>query len=295
MLNERKASVHRSATLAVTYTLTWDRPQTVGGVALPATNLTQFAKIRVRLYQDAAGTDQVADTGQILACPTSTVGLYDWGGPVDVNAFAFGGASKVSVWFPDQPTNVRRCEIELVDLRNPAGYIDCARLVVGPFWEARKNADYGATAGMTDLSKVQRSDSGDPFVQRGPQYETMSLNLSDLNEQDRAALAKIVRSHGSHKNLFISLLPEHPRSLLELGLAGSSLTNGGGDLDLELGGLDLGVGGFDLSLSTQEIDISILGDASAEQDHMIYGKRASAPFSFDYFNSFSTRVEVEGW
>lgn len=296
MLNERKASVHRSTLTAVAYTMTWGSPQTVGGVALPATNLTQFAKIRVRLYSDQAGTELVADSGQVYACPTSTVGLYDWGGPVDVNAFAYGGASKSAVWFKEQPTNVRRCVVEISDPRNPAGYIDCARLVVGPFWEGRKNADYGATAGTTDMSKVQRSDSGDSFVQRGPQYQTMSLNLSDLNEQDRAALAKIVRSHGNHRNIFVSLLPEYPRELVELGLGDGGLSSGlEGDLDLGLDGLDLQVSGLDLSLNYPDASVAILGDASAEQDHMIYGKRASAPFSFDYFNSFSTRVEVEGW
>lgn len=246
MLTDVKSAVHRSIGTSVTYTMTWSLAQTVGGVALPATNLTSSATIRVQLYSDTAGTTQIADSGTVSACPSSQLGLFGWGSNINANAFAHGGASKTAVWFSTQLSTVRRCVITLVDTSNPAGYIDCARLVVGPYWEAPYNPKYGATAGTQDLTKVERSGSGDQLTVRGPQYQTMSLDLSLLNEAKRAELAKIIRSVGSFRSVFFSLMP------------GSST-------------------------------------ASAEQDHMIYGKRSSSPFTFDFFNAFSTRVEIEGW
>ena len=46
MLTDVKSVVHRSTGTSVTYTMTWTANQTVGGVALPATNLTSTATIR---------------------------------------------------------------------------------------------------------------------------------------------------------------------------------------------------------------------------------------------------------
>lgn len=246
MLTDVKSAVHRSTGTSVSYTLTWAANQAVGGVALPATNLTSTATIRVQLYSDTAGTVQIADSGTVSACPSTQLGLFGWGSNINANAFAHGGASKTAVWFSTQLNTVRRCVITLTDTSNPAGYIDCARLVLGPYWEAPYNPKYGATAGTQDLTKVDRSEAGDQLTVRGSQFQTMNLDLALLTEPKRAELAKIIRSIGSHRSVFLSLLP------------GSS-------------------------------------SATAEQDHMIYGKRSSSPFTFDFFNSFSTQIEIEGW
>lgn len=246
MLTDAKASVHRSTGTSVVYTMTWATAQKIGGVALPATNLTSAATIRVQLYSDTAGTTQIADSGVKNACASAHLGLHGWGANINANAFAYGGASKTAAWFTTQPATVGRCVITLTDAANPAGYIDCARIVAGPYWEAPTNPDYGVTSGITDLTKTARAESGDALTTRGAQYQSMSLNLANLAEADRAAFAKIVRSAGSYRNLFFSLLPDNV-------------------------------------------------DASAEQDHMVYGKRANGAFTFDFFNSFSTNVEIEGW
>ena len=246
LLTDVKSAVHRSTGTSVTYTMTWSAVQTVGAVALPATNLTSTATIRVQLYSDTAGVTQIADSGTVSACPSGQLGLFGWGSSINANAFAHGGASKTAVWFSTQLSTVLRCVITLTDTGNPAGYIDCARLVLGPYWEAPYNPKYGAAAGTQDLTKVDRSDGGDQLTVRGPQYQTMSLDLALLTEAKRAELAKIIRSVGSHTSVFLSLLPGNAA-------------------------------------------------ASAEQDHMIYGKRTNSPFTFDFFNSYSTKIEVEGW
>lgn len=246
MLTDVKSAVHRSAGTSVTYTMTWTTAQIIGGIALPATNLSATASIRVRLFSDTAGTAQIADSGTVDACPSGQLGLHGWGSPIDANAFAHGGASKAAVWFSTQFSTVRRCVVTLTDSSNPAGYIDCARLVVGPYWEAPYNPKYGAQMGRPDLTTTERSEAGDLLTVRGAQHETMSLDFAWLDEPGRARLAKIFRSVGGHTSLFISLLPGHAQ-------------------------------------------------ASAEQDHMIYGRRAASPFTLDFYNAYSTRIEIEGW
>ena len=246
LLTDVKTAVHRSMGTSVAYTMTWAAAQTVGAVALPATNLSSSATIRVQLYSDAAGTTPVADSGTVSACASEHLGLHGWGTPIDANAFAHGGASKSAVWFGGQISGVRRCVVTLTDAGNPAGYIDCARLVVGPYWEAPYNPNYGVQAGMPDLTRTERSEAGDLLTVRGAQHQTMSLDLAWLAETDRAKLAKLFRSVGSHTSLFVSLLPGHTQ-------------------------------------------------ASAEQDHMIYGRHAANPFTLDFYNAYSTRIEIEGW
>lgn len=244
LLTDVKTQVHRSTDTSVTYTATWTNLESLGGLALPATNLTSAATIRVRLYSDSAGTTLIADSGTISACPSAHLGLHGWSGVINANAFPYGGASKVAVWF-NSHWNARRCVVDLVDTSNPAGYIDCARLVVGPYWEAPINPKYGASAGVVDTTEASRSEAGDQLVVRGAVYERMALELADLKETHRPQLAKILRSSGAFRNMFFSLLP--------------------------------GAG------------------AALEQDHMIYGRRPSSPFRMDFYDSYSTSMEIEGW
>lgn len=270
LLIDTKAQVHRSVGKSVTYSLTWASAKVVGAVALPATNLSSTATIRVRLYSDTAMATLLADSGELLACPSSQLGLFGWSGTPDANSFSFGGASKSAVWFNPQVSGVRACSVTLDDQDNQAGYIDCSRLVIGPYWEADKNPQYGGSSNVVDMSKSDRADSGDFLVSRGAMYETMSLTLDGLTEARRAELRKIIRSSGTFRNLFISLLPN------EANLPTPVVIDG---LVMEIDGKPL----------------TVLPDNAGEQDHMIYGHRNSGAFTFDHFNSFSLPLEIEGW
>lgn len=55
-----KGLVHRSIGNSVTYTLVWASARTIGGVALPATNLSATATIEVRLYSNSAATSLIS-------------------------------------------------------------------------------------------------------------------------------------------------------------------------------------------------------------------------------------------
>lgn len=245
MQNDYKGQAHRSVGTSVSYTLTWATPQTIGGIALPASNLSAAATIRVRLYSDAAGATLLADSGAIYACPGLNLGMWDWTLPLNANAFAFGGTSKSAIWFAEHYA-ARRCVIDLADPGNAAGYIDCSRIVAGGYWSPQYNADYGAQVGIADTTEVARNDAGDLLPDLGTRHDTMSFNLSMMPEADRARLMMIFRGVGTGRNFFISLLPNDASSI-------------------------------------------------AEQDHMLYGKRANSSITMDFYNAFSNGVQLEGW
>ena len=244
MLTNLKGQAHRSTGTSVTYTLTWAATQSVGGVALPATNLTAAATMRVRGYSDTAGTTLVIDSGTSTACPGHSLQAADWPAPLNSNSFAYGGLAKAVKWL-NAHYNVRRIVIDLVDTGNPAGYIDCARIVAGAFWEPVYNAEYGVTSSLQDNSTNTRNDAGDLMSDRAPAHELLSLNLQLLPETDRATIARMIRRNGVYQPIFLALLP--------------------------------------------------LDGTQAEQDHMIYGKRANSALSFDFYNAFSHKFEMEGW
>lgn len=214
MQNEYKGQAHRSTGTSVTYTLTWTNGETIGSVALPATNLTGTATIRVRLYSDTAGTSLIADSGTITAAPGLNLGIWNWAQPLNVNAFAYGGVAKTTVWFNTQLLT-RRCVIDLVDTSNPAGYIDCSRLVIGRYWEPTFNAENGMQLEIVDTSTVTRSDAGDLVADRGFIHDRLNFNFSLLPETDRTQLVQILRRVGASRNFLVSILPSDPSSIAE--------------------------------------------------------------------------------
>jgi hypothetical protein len=245
MQTDLKGQVHRSTATSVKYTLTWTNGESIGGAALPAVNLTASATIQVKAYSDTAGITLIGDTGVVNACPGADLGSWDWSMPLNANAFAFGGAAKTAVWF-DSQLFVKRLEIYLVDTSNAAGYIDCARIVAGPYWEPSVQADYGVTPQTVDTTDSRRNDAGDLIPDAGTLHDHLELDLKMMDETDRAGLMRIMRSVGTRGNIFLSVLPGN-------------------------------------GLSVQE------------QDHMIYGKRQNAGVPFDFYNSFSNKLVVEGW
>lgn len=214
LLTDLKGQVHRSIGPSVTYTLTWAAFETIAGVALPACNLTADATIRVRGYDAAAGGALLVDSGVQYACPGAALELWDWTLPLNSNAFAFGGAAKAVCWLGDHYA-LKRLVIDLVDPDNPAGCIDCARLIAGSYWSPQYNASYGATVSVEDASKSSRNDAGDLMTDRAASSETMRLDLAYMPSADRARMLQIMRSSGTARPVFISLVPASGDPLLE--------------------------------------------------------------------------------
>ena len=290
--NDSKSKPHRSTGTRVTYNLTWQESVIVGAVALPASNLTAGATIRVRLYADDEGTSLVADSGVRLACATSSAGLHGGGFSVDRSAFAYGAESRTSVWFRRQRSGVRRCTVELEDPFNPARFLDVSRLVVGPYWQAERNPSYGASLSFSDSTTSQRLMSGDLAATRGTIKCEMRFKLEGMSEASRAELAKITR--GGHRNMLVSLFPEYEHTEAVWQMCPPELRVPRAPRYVSLGyvedGYVIGAGADERSLPP-----SVLAAArSLEHDHTVYGTIKQGPSVLD-LDGWSVEISVGGW
>lgn len=203
--NDYKGQVHRSSGTTITYTLTWSSGETIGGVVLPATNLSNIATISASLN---VGSVPITNAP---ACPNTV--LTQWqtskfaNNDLNANIFAYGGLSKTAIWFNQNYTNCTQLVITLTDNRGP--YIDCARIVCGMWWEPSINASRdGLTVGSVDSTKVTRSDAGDLLADQGFVTDEMSFNLSLLRAEDRDELLKIAKYTGVSKSVAACVFPD---------------------------------------------------------------------------------------
>lgn len=215
LLTDIKSEVWRSIGTSGTITATWAVGQIIGGIALPFTNLSSGATLRVRGYTLPTDTIAAFDTGTNLACPPLALGLWNWGSaPLGVNAFTYGGGATACVWL-SLPISVRKLVIDIVDTSNVSGYVEVGRLVAGNYWEAAKNADYGAGITAVDTSKHFRNDAGDLMTDIGTRHRRQTLALTKLSADERASLWNILLGNGMPRPLFMSLYPNSDDPRLE--------------------------------------------------------------------------------
>ena len=180
---------------------TWAQPATVGAIVIPACNLGPSSTIRVRAYQDAAGSTLLADTGTQLAAPGTILGLWSFSQPLNVNAFS-EGAALVCAYLP-QHEAVRRIVIDLAD--PGATFLDLSKLVAGPYLQAEYGAAYGAQTAITDMSSNARAASGDIKTDWAPRAKKVTFSLDLVAEADRASVLSLFKG-GIGKWLFADLL-----------------------------------------------------------------------------------------
>lgn len=206
LLSDEKTSVWRATGTTATLTGSTTTTESAAGVHLPFCNLSPTATIRVRLYSDTAGTTQVLDTGTVLACPAPARDIKGFTAAQAASAYAYGGGAHARVWFA--ATNWRRFVIDIVDTNNLQGYIEAGRLVVGPYWSATYNSDYGAPLTVQDASKQYRTDSGSLRTDRSYRYRQLDISLNNLSATDRTALIQMLVRVGSSYPVLLSLYPE---------------------------------------------------------------------------------------
>lgn len=207
LLSETKSKVWRSTSTSATLTVEWDTAEFVGVVALPFCNFTATATMRVRGYESKTDTEPTFDTSDVLCCAYPPLGLWDWGTmPLGVNSYAYGGGAYAVVWFPITP--VEKLAIDITDTANTSGYVEASRLVTGAYWSPENGVNYGARITPADMSKHERTDSGDLKTDRGAMYKALTVDLSMMPAGDRNRLWDIVRGNGMTKPIFFSLRPE---------------------------------------------------------------------------------------
>ena len=214
LLTDRKAEVHRATATSVTYTAIWTTAELMNMVCLAYTNYTSTATIRVRAYSDSADVSPAVDTGAVLACGYSPLGLWPWGTvPLGVNAFSYGGGTYARAYFT--PGDYEKLVIDIVDVDQPLSYVEAARLIVGAYWAPEYNPGYGATARVNDTTANSRSQSGDLRSDVGTVSRSLPVDLERIVPTDRARLWNILRGSAKSGPVFISLFPEDDDPELE--------------------------------------------------------------------------------
>jgi len=211
-----KSSVWRSTSTSATITATWTTAEVVAAVILPFCNLTSQATVRVRGYATTSSPTPLFDTGAVYACPAPALGLWGWGQPLGVNAFAYGGGTYGRVWVSN-PAQVAKVVIDIVDTTNTAGYIEVSRLLIGDYWEPEVGPEAGsATMSVNDTSKHYRTDGGDQLTDVGTKYRKQSFSLPWLaSASDKAKMWNILWGNGMARPVFISMYPNNSDVTLE--------------------------------------------------------------------------------
>lgn len=207
MLTDFKSEVWRSSSLpsSLIITITWANAELINAAVLAFTNISPSATIRFRGYTEATDGIAVFDS---LTSPLSGVNLSDlvWGGqPLGVNAYNYGGGSYAAMYGPGGV--YKKVTLIISDTTNPAGFIEVGRLIIGNYWSPTYTAEAGATLGVIDTSKNERTDAGDLRTDRGTIHKTLNLDLNYLTNSDRNVFLGLMRN-GIYRPMFISLTPE---------------------------------------------------------------------------------------
>ena len=203
-----------ATTTSVTLTATFTSPEAIGCVALPFSNLSATATMRVRLYSDMDCTVQLLDSGTIQCAQGSGGRVQGLTAQQSASAYGYGGGSCAAVWVT--PTSsVQGVKIDIVDNANLQGYLEAAKLVLGSYYSPDYSVEMGASVYMEDSTEHYRTDAGNLLSDVGYRYKKLSMTLSFMTASDRAGLWKLVKYVGKSTPVFVSLFSGNADKSLE--------------------------------------------------------------------------------
>lgn len=213
LLTDEPSDVHRMMGTAGSYFIAFAKPELIGGVHMPWTNMSPTATMRVCGYSDAARTALLFDTGVVLACPAPARQLRGWTAAQAASAYAFGGGAHARAWFNN--ALAQYLQIDVSDSNNLQGYIECGRIVIGAWWSPTETADIGASLSPATLSTPTRNGAGTMRPKIGPKSIKQSISLSHFAADDRASFLGIVRANDIDVPFIFSLYPGAADAALE--------------------------------------------------------------------------------
>lgn len=154
------------------------------------------------------------DTGFVSFCPGVAMVPDGWTAAAAASAYAYGGGICGRIWLATQVL-AYGAALDIVDTSNLQGYLEAPRWVLGTYWEAATNADYGASAEAPDRSKSSYDDAGNLITERGTRSTRLTVDMSKLGPTDRAYVWKTFRTSGTSGEIFASLYPNDPDGQLE--------------------------------------------------------------------------------
>lgn len=217
------AEVARSTSLApeaTRFVVDLNEPTVVGGIALGSCNVQPTAEARIRAFRDQALTDQVFDSGSILFPGTAIdVGTLEW---EDVGFWTgvtreFDDNNKRSslIYLPSSAVEAQYWLIEIVDVFNPAGFIEIGRLFMGRRWSPSINYAYdGNSLDLTDLTGVEEGRGGVRFYDQRPVRRSLSVSFPYLLDAEVfQTVYRIAVRTGVGRQVVVVTSPDDPDSL----------------------------------------------------------------------------------
>ena len=159
------------------------RERTIKLVAIPGHTLSSSARVRIRLYADAAHAVCKRDSGWLDAWPPvfSTMELEWeddnwWSGrvlPEDV-----AGMPHNFIYLPPRQVYCRYLSVEFDDRTNPEGYLDLSRLFIAGGWQPVFNFSFdGLTLGYESNTYTDSSLSGAKHFEERPAPRVQAFRL----------------------------------------------------------------------------------------------------------------------
>lgn len=197
-------------TASTQFDVTFPRFRTVAMFALAQHNLTVAARMRLRIFRDAAATNEMWDSGWRDAWPavysSSELNWEDsnfWSGkPFEEDREDF---TPLAWMFADAPQVCRRVRIEIDNPTNPDGAVRIGRAFVANAWRSEFNASWGIQYGLDIGTTFETADNADETEYADPKSarRTVSLDLSHLSQEEGfSQIHAMMRRQGLHKEVF---------------------------------------------------------------------------------------------
>lgn len=193
-----KSKVWKINGTSASITVNFGSTKTVGGIILPFCNLSPTATISV------SGISNFTST---TAAPYSNKSQWDYiVTPASTSMYSYGAGTYGRIWASSttQPTT-SSLTITITDTANT--YLEFSRLIIGEYWSPIYNTSYGLSTSIRDLTKNERTESGDLISIRGPKFNSLSFDLKYMDKTDRTNFLNILKANGLYKPVFVSLFP----------------------------------------------------------------------------------------
>ena len=164
-------------------------------------NLIVGSTVTIKLYTNTGDPSPIFQTSALTV---------DFSYPVPVGfttigfeSFPFGGGNYFSTFFTSQ--SIKKMEVLLTSASNPDGYMEVARLVVGPEIDVINGADFGATVNFVDNTLLKRNEGGSLQAdQSNPRSKEIELTLGHLEPTDRVIIDNMTKVVGMGVPIFVS-------------------------------------------------------------------------------------------
>lgn len=171
-------------------------------------NLSPDATVRLRLYSGAGQTGTLLyDSTAVAPYSAKAFGDLLWGiDPFGDSVFTEWGIYWSTLWFT--PVAALSFQLDLSDSANTDGYMQAARLIIGPTLTGVNNASYNYAVGWQEDTRQERTAGGSLRSDAADPFREFKIPLNWIEASDRPKLLEMRRRVGMRQDFFFSLFPE---------------------------------------------------------------------------------------